>query len=109
MAENYIEREPDSDKYRIVGKGVTVDFLSLFLDGPDWPVERICANYDLTPGEVHAAWSFYYDHKAEIDRRLAETSTRFDTAYTLDHERRQRLRRQYRERTGREYPSPDAK
>jgi hypothetical protein len=26
---NYIERKPDSDKYRIVGKGVTVDFLSL--------------------------------------------------------------------------------
>jgi uncharacterized protein (DUF433 family) len=103
---NYIERRPGSDKYRIAGKGVTVDFLSLFIDDSDWPVERICANYDLTPAEVHAAWSFYYDHKAEIDRRRSEENERFDVAYAQDHERRERLRQQYREKTGQEYP-PD--
>jgi uncharacterized protein (DUF433 family) len=69
---NYIERKPDSDKYRIVGKGVTVEFLAGFIGDPAWPVERICANYGLTPAEVFAAWAFYYDHKAEIDAWLAE-------------------------------------
>ncbi len=90
---NYIERKPNSDKYRIVGKGVTVDFLSLFINDPEWPVERICENYNLTPAEVYAAWSFYYDHKAEIDRRLAEESARFDTAKAQDQGRQERVRR----------------
>jgi uncharacterized protein (DUF433 family) len=67
---NYIERKPDSSKYRIAGKGVTVEFLVLFIDDPDWPVERICDNFGLTPAEVHAAWAFYYDHQAKIDQHL---------------------------------------
>jgi hypothetical protein len=29
-----------------------------------------CGDFDST----HVAWSFYYDHKAEIDRRLADES-----------------------------------
>lgn len=70
----YIERKPDSAKYRVTGKGVTVEFLSTFIDDPDWTVESICEGYDLTPAELHAAWSFYYDHKDEIDRRVAEES-----------------------------------
>jgi len=40
-------------------------------------MERICANYGVTPAEVHAAWSFYYDHREEIDQRLQ------DAAYTF--------------------------
>lgn len=67
---NYIERKPDSDKYRIVGKGVTVELLSRFIGDPEWSVERICEDYGLTPAEVHAAWAFYYDHKVEIDDRI---------------------------------------
>jgi len=101
---NYIERKPNSDKYRVVGKGVTVDFLSLFIGDPAWPIERICEGYDLTPAEVYAAWSFYYDHKEEIDRRIAEESAAFDAAYAQDHERRERVRQRYREKTGHDYP-----
>ena len=69
---NYIERKPGSDKYRVLGKGVTVDFLALFIDDSQWPVARISAEYDLTPAEIHAAWAVYYDHKAEIDKRHAD-------------------------------------
>lgn len=32
---NYIERKPNSEKYRIVGKGVTVKLLSRFVDDPE--------------------------------------------------------------------------
>lgn len=76
---NYIERKPQSDYYRVIGKGVTVEFLSTLLDKPEWTIERICADYDLTPAEVHAAWSFYYDHREEIDARLREAANRFDS------------------------------
>ena len=77
----YIERKPNSDQYRVVGKGVTVDFLALFVDDPEWPVARICREYGLTPSEVYAAWSFYFDHKVEIDARLdSDAATDHDAA-----------------------------
>ncbi len=84
---NYIERKPQSDYYRIVGKGVTVEFLSTLMDEPEWSMERICADYGLTPAEVHAAWSFYYDHREEIDRRLQEAAARFDSERERDKDK----------------------
>jgi uncharacterized protein (DUF433 family) len=78
----YIERKPNSDKYRVIGMGVTVEFLACLIDGPEWTVERICQDYNLTPAEVHAAWAFYYDHKDEIDQRITQESQ-----LTLDEER----------------------
>lgn len=101
---NYIERKPESDYYRIVGKGVTVEFLSRLLNQPDWHVERICQNYGLTPAEIYAAWSFYYDHKAEIDHRLEEATIKHVTAARADHARREQLTRRYQEKTGKAYP-----
>ncbi|MCB9457728.1 MAG: DUF433 domain-containing protein [Anaerolineaceae bacterium] len=86
----HIARKPDSDKYRIVGKGITVEFLVQFINDPDWTIERICQNYDLTPAEVHSAWAFYYDHQAEIDARLAAVKAE-DTLHH-DESRRQRER-----------------
>ncbi len=50
-------------------------------------MERICADYGLTPAEVHAAWSFYYDHREEIDRRLQEAATRFEANQKQDKEK----------------------
>ena len=34
--------------------------------------DEICAEYNLTLAEVHAALAYYFDHRAEIDQRLAE-------------------------------------
>lgn len=81
----HIERKPDSDYYRVVGKGVTVEFLSTLIDDPEWTVERICDNYGLTPAEVYTAWAFYYDHQVEIDARLAEATQRHNQAETPAH------------------------
>lgn len=64
----------------VAGTRFSIGFLAAFVDDPAWSVERICQTYDLTPGQVYAAWSFYYDHKAEIDRVLAETPSRPDEA-----------------------------
>lgn len=99
---NHIERKPNSHKYRIVGKGVTVEFLSHFIDDPEWPVGRICDNYGLTPGEVFAAWAFYSDHKEEIDRTIAESST--VTYSATDEARREKLVKRFAEKTGKSYP-----
>ena len=90
---NYIERKPNSDYYRVVGKGVTVEFLSRLIVDPEWDVERICENYELTPAEVYAAWSFYYDHKEEIDRRVEEAARQFDSHADADMAKRDKLLR----------------
>ncbi len=90
---NYIERKPQSDYYRIIGKGVTVEFLSTLMDNPEWSMERICADYSLTPAEVHAAWSFYYDHRAEIDNRLHEAAVRFDAQREQDADKYEAVRK----------------
>lgn len=95
----YIERKPDSSKYRIVGKDVTVEFLSLFIDDPDWPVERIAEQYNLTPAEIYAAWSFYYDHQAEIDSHLVSAQHGLSEA---DFAKQTTLHARYREKTGRD-------
>ena len=84
---NYIERKPQSDYYRIIGKGITVEFLSTLRDNPEWSMERICESYGLTPAEVYAAWSFYYDHRDEIDRRLKEAAEHFDTNRARDNDK----------------------
>ena len=34
--------------------------------------EQLANEYGLTPAEVHAALVYYYDHKEEIDRELAD-------------------------------------
>ena len=104
---NYIERKPNSNQYRIVGKGVTVEFLSRLIDDPEWTVERVCANYGLTPAEVHAAWAFYYDHQEEIDRRVNEDATQHRAAAQSDTARRERVQKRYAAKTGQPYPPPE--
>lgn len=100
---NYIERKPNSRYYRVIGKGVTVEYLSCLIDDPEWPVERISENYDLTPAEIYAAWSFYYDHKDEIDGHIAEQNAYFEAHAEEDAARKAELLRRYEERTGKKW------
>jgi uncharacterized protein (DUF433 family) len=104
---NYIERKPKSEQYRIVGKGVTVEFLSRLIDDPQWTVERICFNYELTPAEVHAAWAFYYDHQKEIDQRVNSDAAQQLAAAQSDTARRERVQQRYQVKTGLPYPPLD--
>ncbi|MBZ0317200.1 MAG: DUF433 domain-containing protein [Anaerolineae bacterium] len=67
---NLIQRKAGKRLYRIRDKGITVAFLVDYIDDPEWPVERICQAYGLTPAEVYAAWAFYYEHRAEIDEQI---------------------------------------
>jgi uncharacterized protein (DUF433 family) len=103
---NHIEREPGSHHYRIVGTRITVEFLSYFIDDPNWRMEDICAQFDLTPGEVYAAWAFYYDHKAEIDEHLQgdrlEAEAYFAAHPDIDR-RREHLIQQWEAETGKKF------
>lgn len=92
---NIIERKPNSSHYRVVGKGVTVAFLSRLLNDPTWTVPRICDNFNLTPAEVHAAWAFYYAHQAEIDHLVEASATDHHAAAQADAARYARLKQRH--------------
>jgi uncharacterized protein (DUF433 family) len=58
----------------IAGTRISVDFIAGQLRVGD-RAEDILASYShLTPAAVHAAISYYFDHKDEIDRFLAEST-----------------------------------
>jgi uncharacterized protein (DUF433 family) len=35
-----------------------------------WSVETISDQFDITPGQIYAALSYYFDHQAEIDEDM---------------------------------------
>jgi uncharacterized protein (DUF433 family) len=72
----HIVIEPTKDWAMVKGTRLSVMFLSTFIGDPEWPVERMVANYPLTEAQIYAAWSYYYDHKEEIDRQLREEEER---------------------------------
>jgi len=63
----------DNGNARISGKEFKVDVLAA-LHNHGWTVEDFVEQYDLTPAEVHAGLSYYYDHKDEIDQANRESN-----------------------------------
>ena len=75
---HHIEAKPETGTPRIAGKGILVSFVAHLMDDPEWTIERVCSAYDLTPGQVYAALSYYEDHKEEIERGIAASEARLD-------------------------------
>jgi uncharacterized protein (DUF433 family) len=57
-------------KPRVAGRRITVADIAVMNMKMGMSVEEIAGTYDLTPADVHAALAYYYDHRAEIDKRL---------------------------------------
>jgi uncharacterized protein (DUF433 family) len=73
----HIEYNPKKRRAMVAGTRLSVAFMATFLQDPEWTADRIVENYPfLTHAQVYAAWSYYYDHKEEIDRELKEESER---------------------------------
>ena len=70
----YIEQHPDfrSGRARIRGTRITVDDLVIMHRHLGQSLEEIAGRYDLSPAAVHAAMSYYYGHKDEVDRLIAD-------------------------------------
>lgn len=52
------------------GKGITVQRIAIAHQRGESPAQ-IAEDYELEPAEVHAALTFYYLHKAEMDSDIA--------------------------------------
>jgi uncharacterized protein (DUF433 family) len=88
---------------RIAGHRIRVQDIVLAYEGTggSWSVERIAEEYEISPAQIHAALSYYYDHREEIERALreedalvAETQRRFPPGEeVLDRQRKHRRER----------------
>lgn len=83
---NHIEAKPVTGTPRIAGKGVLVYYIAHLIKDPEWPLEKICQEYDLTPGQVYAALSYYEDHKEELEQKHREIEERLDRMFAENPE-----------------------
>ena len=72
--DRYIVATPDTlgGKARIAGRRISVEDIAIWHLRLGKTVDEICAEYDLSLAEVHAALAYYYDHQAEIERQINE-------------------------------------
>lgn len=61
-------------KPRIAGRRVTVQDLAVWHVRLGRSVDEIARDHDLTLGEIYAGLSYYFDHRAAIDRAIAEAA-----------------------------------
>jgi len=59
-------------KPRITGHRITVQDIVLWHERLGKTVDEIAADHDLTLADVHAALAYYFDHRVEVDRSIAE-------------------------------------
>ncbi|TAG94761.1 MAG: DUF433 domain-containing protein [Oscillatoriales cyanobacterium] len=71
----YIEITPGvvGGKPRIAGHRISVAQIAEMYLKMGESIEEIARDYNLSPASVHAAMTYYYDHREEIDRHTAES------------------------------------
>jgi uncharacterized protein (DUF433 family) len=74
ILDRHIESSPEvaGGKPRITGRRITVQDVVVWHERLGISVDEIAAEHHLDLAEVHAALAYYFDHREEIDRSLAE-------------------------------------
>ena len=54
-------------KPRVAGRRISVEDIAIWHVRLGKTVDEICAEYDLSLAEIHAALAYYYDHRVEIE------------------------------------------
>jgi uncharacterized protein (DUF433 family) len=75
--DEHIERTLDTagGRPRIRGRRITVQQIAIWHERLGKSADEIAAEYDVTLADVHAALAYYFDHREEIDARMAEDRT----------------------------------
>lgn len=74
----HIESNVDGEP-RITGTRIKVRMIALDRIAHGWDAEEIQQHHpDLTLGQIHSALAYYYDHKEEMDREIAERRQRVE-------------------------------
>jgi uncharacterized protein (DUF433 family) len=59
-------------KPRIIGRRIKVQDIAIWHERLGRSADEIALEYDLSLADVHAALTYYFDHREEIDRDIAE-------------------------------------
>ena len=72
--DRYIVATPGTlgGKARIAGRRISIEDIAIWHLRLGKTVDEICAEYDLSLAEVHAALAYYYDHQTEIQPQINE-------------------------------------
>lgn len=57
---------------RIAGRRIAIHDVVVWHEKMGHSPDQIASEYDLTLAEVHAALTYYYDHREEIERQLED-------------------------------------
>jgi uncharacterized protein (DUF433 family) len=73
----YIESTPDimGGKPRIAGHRISVQDVAVWHEYRGKSPDEIATEYSLTLAQVHAALSYYFEHRSEIDQAISEAET----------------------------------
>ncbi len=79
LAITHIERTPDicGGAPRVAGTRVRIQDIASWHEAGASP-DEMAEQFDLTSGQVHAALSYYYDHRREIIQDLERSKTEAD-------------------------------
>ena len=62
---------------RIAGTRISVHHIVVMVEHLGTGIEALLEQYSLTPGQLYAALSYYYDHQTEIDRLIEQEESLF--------------------------------
>ena len=81
LLDRHIEQTPGirGGRPRIAGTRITVDDIVIMHRHLGQSLEQISGKYALLPAAVFAGMAYYYDHKDEIDRQIAQDDELADT------------------------------
>lgn len=70
---SHIETTPGvlGGKPRIAGRRISVQHIVVLYERGGWTADEIATEYDLTLADVHAAMTYYFDHREELDAAAA--------------------------------------
>lgn len=79
--DDHIELTPSTvgGKPHIRGRRIAVQDIAIWHERLGKSADEIAAEYDLTLSDVYAALAYYFDHREEIDARIAEDGAFVET------------------------------
>ena len=73
-----VSQDMRGGKPRIAGRRITVEDIVAMHLFHSQSIQYIIENYRLSPAQVYAALTYYYDHRIEIDQSLADGVTQYE-------------------------------
>ncbi len=72
--DQHIEITPaaSGSRARIAGRGIRVEDVAIWYERMGRSPDDIAAEHGVTLADVHAALAYYFDHRDEIERQIAE-------------------------------------